>query len=138
MPNCTEKGKDFVNCKYTTACLRKDWFCDGEDDCWDNSDETNCTLPAKSNCKIDEFRCSDGTCIGASARCDQINDCDDMDSNGGISSDELNCRIGKNIVYSVESVPITRIKHIIHMLVHRFFRLHPFFKTGHKINQQPS
>lgn len=94
MPNCTKYGKDFVNCKYTTACLHKDWFCDGDDDCWDNSDESNCTN-IKTNCENDQFRCDDGSCIQTSARCDQVNDCHDMNANEGISSDELNCRVGK-------------------------------------------
>lgn len=96
MPNCTAKyGKDFVNCKYTTGCLHKDWFCDGDDDCWDNSDETNCSSIKVNYCGRDEFRCGNGSCVNITVRCDGNNDCNDMDLNSGVSSDEMNCGIGK-------------------------------------------
>ncbi|CAB0020575.1 unnamed protein product, partial [Nesidiocoris tenuis] len=41
----------FTNCANTTACILDTWKCDGQNDCWDNSDEENCpTKPAEKRC----------------------------------------------------------------------------------------
>lgn len=37
-------GSELINCPNTTHCIHPKWKCDGVNDCWDNSDEENCTI----------------------------------------------------------------------------------------------
>ncbi|KAF0300268.1 Prolow-density lipoprotein receptor-related protein 1 [Amphibalanus amphitrite] len=86
-----------VPCNTTTACILESWRCDGENDCWDNSDEQNCTgiviHDSRYDCYPGEFHCRNGTCIPDAWRCDGANDCDDAPGGDGghVSSDELGC-----------------------------------------------
>ena len=61
------------------GCINATWVCDTEEDCFDGSDEVNCTCPEGS------FTCTDGLCVPEVFTCDYIGDCLDY-------SDELtNC-----------------------------------------------
>ncbi|KAL8619259.1 hypothetical protein ACOMHN_056903 [Nucella lapillus] len=66
-------------CNNTVRVLQSQW-CDGIDNCGDNSDETNCTAA----CRGMRMACGDGQCIMKTWRCDGYADCRD-------ATDEVGC-----------------------------------------------
>lgn len=72
-----ECGIGFIKCNDGSCVTGRN--CDGYPDCYDFSDELNCT-----NCGQFEFRCKNGQCINDKQHCDNIYDCED-------GSDEENC-----------------------------------------------
>lgn len=94
--------EDYFECQTPETCIPFLWRCDGDNDCYDKSDEVdrhfivvvhccnhficskskvNCTSPS---CSTAQFQCGNGRCIPLHWRCDFDNDCDD-------SSDETHC-----------------------------------------------
>uniref|UniRef100_A0A8C6LD81 LDL receptor related protein 8 n=1 Tax=Nothobranchius furzeri TaxID=105023 RepID=A0A8C6LD81_NOTFU len=67
-------------------CVRLTWKCDGDPDCKDKSDESDCPL---LTCRPDEFQCGDGSCIHGTKQCNKVHDCPDH-------SDESGCINGLN------------------------------------------
>ena len=72
---CSMSGFDGFICD-NGCCIRRIWWCDGEDDCKDNSDE-NLKLCKKMMCTDLEFQCDIYRCIRNSWKCDGEKDCKD-------------------------------------------------------------
>ena len=65
-------------------CISNIWWCNGEQDCKDNSDEMSCE---EKQCPESEFKCANNECVPMSWRCDGYQDCrDDTDEAVSISS----------------------------------------------------
>ncbi|XP_063293790.1 low-density lipoprotein receptor-related protein 3 [Pelobates fuscus] len=72
-------------------CIPNTWKCNSIDECGDNSDERNCSIPSTetrtSLCRVGTFACSTAQstqCLPNELRCNTIKDCSD-------GSDEDNC-----------------------------------------------
>lgn len=66
-------------------CVPTSWRCDGHNDCFDNSDESNCPTHVPGTCPASQFTCANHRCIPHIWLCDTDNDCGD-------GSDEVDCR----------------------------------------------
>ena len=84
--SCAEKTCAYFQftCESSGHCIPQSWVCDGDNDCFDNTDEKGC--PPKT-CSAAQFKCANlKQCVHESYKCDGIPDCDD-------GSDELGCPV---------------------------------------------
>ncbi|XP_064596679.1 uncharacterized protein LOC135463349 [Liolophura sinensis] len=68
------------------ACVYQEEWCDGVNNCHDNSDETYCDV-----CPPYYWKCRSGHCVHLEFRCDGYRDCDD----GSDETNCLQCRLGQ-------------------------------------------
>ncbi|XP_069974716.1 sortilin-related receptor isoform X2 [Penaeus vannamei] len=72
---------NFFKCN-SGRCIPKQWVCDSDNDCGDNSDEDGKECGHKS-CEPPSWQCKNGQCIAQSWRCDFDNDCGDHSDEDG-------------------------------------------------------
>lgn len=89
---------EYFTCK-NAICVPKLWVCDGENDCGDSSDESNC---GHTSCQPNMFACKDGKCIPPYWRCDFDRDCfDGSDEEGcayqNCTAEQFRCNNGRCI-----------------------------------------
>lgn len=81
-PHCTER--QFACGGDDAKCIPKLWYCDGEADCRDGSDEPGKDICGPRICPVGEFQCSNHNCTRPFQLCDGNDDCGD-------GSDEVDC-----------------------------------------------
>ncbi|VDK47362.1 unnamed protein product [Anisakis simplex] len=81
-PNCT--ARQFACGGEDAKCIPKLWYCDGEVDCRDGSDEPGKEICGPRICPVGEFQCSNHNCTRPFQLCDGNDDCGD-------GTDEQDC-----------------------------------------------
>ncbi|CAI4230259.1 unnamed protein product [Auanema sp. JU1783] len=81
-PHCTDR--QFACGGEDAKCIPKLWYCDGEKDCRDGSDEPGGDLCGIRVCPVGEFQCNNHNCTRPFQLCDGNDDCGD-------GSDEVDC-----------------------------------------------
>ncbi|XP_051910036.1 MAM and LDL-receptor class A domain-containing protein 1 isoform X1 [Hippocampus zosterae] len=94
----TCSSEDF-RCVHSFQCIPRSWQCDGEFDCFDQSDEEGCptaipgTLPPQGGCPTGHYQCSNDVCLPAILRCDDVPDCTHGEDEHGCPL--LQCELGE-------------------------------------------
>uniref|UniRef100_A0ABM5G7V8 Low-density lipoprotein receptor-related protein 8 isoform X1 n=1 Tax=Pogona vitticeps TaxID=103695 RepID=A0ABM5G7V8_9SAUR len=82
-----ECEQDQFQCR-NERCIPSIWKCDEDDDCSDNSDETDCP---KKTCAETDFTCNNGHCIPSRWKCDGEEECPDGSDESEATCTKLVC-----------------------------------------------
>ena len=75
---------------YSQVCIKRDWLCDGQDDCDDQSDETSEVCETIKCDKERHFQCDNRKCIPKWWTCDEIDHCGDGSDESNVTCKNFN------------------------------------------------